>query len=123
MDFKNATNEWIAIKTQLAAARKDLSTLNQREKELRKFVTKHMGENKIDTVNVQDKVKVNFKLKTVKGSITKDVIKKGLTTFFGGNEAQVEGAFNAIQDAVDVKEVAGVNVSGINKLLSKRDGT
>jgi len=118
MDFKNATNEWIAIKTQLAAARKDLSTLNQREKELRKFVTKHMGDNKIDTVNVQDKVKVNFKLKTVKGSITKDVIKKGLHTFFGGNEAQVEGAFNAIQDAVDVKEVAGVNVSGINKLVS-----
>ena len=62
MDFKNATNEWIAIKTQLAAARKDLSTLNQREKELRKFVTKHMGEHNIDTVNVQDKVKVNFKM-------------------------------------------------------------
>jgi hypothetical protein len=118
MDFKNATNEWIAIKTQLAAARKDLSTLNQREKELRKFVTKHMGEHNIDTVNVQDKVKVNFKVKKVKGSITKDVIRKGLHTFFGGNEAQVEGAFNAIQDAVDVKEVAGVNVSGINKLVS-----
>jgi hypothetical protein len=118
MDFKNATNEWIAIKTQLAAARKDLSTLNQREKELRKFVTKHMGENKIDTVNVQDKVKVNFKVKKVKGSITKEVIRKGLHTFFGGNEVQVEGAFNAIQDAVDVKEVAGVNVSGINKLVS-----
>jgi hypothetical protein len=117
MDFKNATNEWIAIKTQLAAARKDLGTLNQREKELRKFVTQHMAENAIDTVNVQDKVKVNLKVKKVKGTITKDVIKKGLTTYFGGNEVQVEGAFNAIQDAVEVKEIPGVNVSGIKKLL------
>ena len=117
MDFKNATNEWIAIKTQLAAARKDLGTLNQREKELRKFVTKHMGEHNIDTVNVQDKVKVNFKLKKVKGSITKDVIKRGLATYFSGNEVQVEGAYNAIQDAVEVKEIPGVNVSGIKKLL------
>ena len=117
MDFTNATNEWIAIKTQLAAARKDLGTLNQREKELRKFVTRHMGDNKIDTVNVQDKVKVNLKVKTVKGSITKDVIKKGLSTFFGGNEVQVEGAFNAIQDAVEVKEITGVTVSGIKNLL------
>ncbi len=118
MDFKTATNEWIAIKAQLAAARKDLSTLNKREKELRKFVTRHMDENKIDTVKVQDKVKVNFKVKKVKGAITKEVIRRGLTTYFNGNEVQIEGAFNAIQDAVDVKEVTGVNVSGINKLLS-----
>jgi hypothetical protein len=114
MDFKNATNEWIAIKTQLAAARKDLGTLNQREKELRKFVTHHMHTNEIDTIKVRDKIKVNFKLKKVKGSITKDVIKKGLLAFFGGNEAQVEGAFNAIQDAAPLKEVPGVNVTGIN---------
>jgi chromosome condensin MukBEF MukE localization factor len=106
MDFKNATNEWIAIKTQLAAARKDLGTLNQREKELRKFVTQHMAVNEIDTVKVQDKVKVNLKLK------------KGLSTFFGGNEVQVEGAFNAIQDAVEVKEIPGVTVSGIKNLLA-----
>jgi Family of unknown function (DUF5760) len=117
MDFKNATNEWIAIKTQLAAARKDLGTLNQREKELRQFVTQHMDEHEIDTVKVQDKVKVNFKLKKVKGAITKDIIKKGLSTFFGGNEAQVEGAFNAIQDAVEVREIPGVTVSGIKNLL------
>jgi len=114
MDFKNATNEWIAIKTQLAAARKDLGTLNQREKELRKFVTQHMHTNEIDTIKVRDKIKVNFKLKKVKGSITKEVIKKGLSVFFGGNEAQVEGAFNAIQDAAPLKEVPGVNVTGIN---------
>jgi hypothetical protein len=118
MDFKNATNEWIAIKTQLAAARKDLSVLNQREKELRKFVTNHMAENDIDTVKVQDKIKVNLKVKKSKGSITKEVIRRGLSTYFGGDEVRIEGAFNAIQDAIEVKEIPGVTVSGIKNLIS-----
>ena len=61
MDFKTAMTEWVTLKAQLAAARKDLSTLNNREKELRKFVTTHMVQNAIDTVRVQDKVKVNVK--------------------------------------------------------------
>ena len=113
MDFKNATNEWIAIKTQLAAARKDLGTLNQREKELRQFVTEHMARNEIDTVRVQEKVKVNLKVKTTKGALTKDVIKAGLRSFFGGNDAQVEGAFQAIQDAAPTKKKAGVTVTGL----------
>jgi hypothetical protein len=117
MDFKNATNEWISLKVQLAAARKDLKVLNKREKELRKFVTLHMKENEIDTVKVQDKVKVNLKLKKVTGSITKEVIRRGLTTYFGGDEVRVEGALNAIQDAADTKEVPSVSVTGINKLI------
>jgi hypothetical protein len=109
--------EWVALKAQLAAARKDLGVLNQREKDLRKFVTIHMKENEIDTVKVQDKVKVNFKTKTTKGSLTKEVIKKGLGTFFGGNEAQVEGAFQAILDAAPTKETDGVMVTGLKALL------
>ena len=108
--------EWVALKAQLAAARKDLSVLNTREKDLRKFVTKHMAENEIDTVKVQDKVKVNFKKKKTKAPITKDVIKKGLTSYFGGNEAQVEGAFQAILDAAPVKETTGVMVTGLKEL-------
>jgi hypothetical protein len=116
MDFKNAMTEWISLKSQLAAARKDLSVLNVREKELRKFVTIHMKQNEIDTVKVQDKVKVNFKTKKAKGPITKEVIKTGLATFFGGNEAQVEGAFQAILDAAPVKETDGVMVTGLKAL-------
>ena len=108
--------EWVTLKAQLLAARKDLSVLNQREKDLRKFVTAHMQQNEIDTVRVQDKVKVNFKTKKTKGAITKDVIRKGLGSFFGGNEAQVEGAFQAILDAAPVKETAGVTVSGLKDL-------
>ena len=116
MDFKQAMTEWVALKAQLAAARKDLSVLNKREKDLRKFVTTHMKEHEIDTVRVQDKVKVNLKTKKTRGGITKDVIKKGLNTFFGGNEAQVEGAFQAILDAAPVQEKAGVSVSGLKGL-------
>jgi hypothetical protein len=107
--------EWVNLKSQLAAARKDLSVLNGREKDLRKFVTEHMARNEIDTVRVQDKVKVNLKKKKTRGGITKDVIKKGLGTFFGGNEAQIEGAFQAILDAAPEKEVTGVTVTGLTR--------
>jgi hypothetical protein len=116
MDFKNVMTEWVGLKAQLAAARKDLSVLNVREKELRQLVTEHMARNEIDTVKVQDKVKVNFKKKKTKGSITKDVIKTGLRSFFGGNEAQVEGAFQAIVDAAPTKESAGLTVTGLKDL-------
>ena len=116
MDFKASMTEWVTLKAQLLAARKDLSVLNGREKDLRKFVTVHMQQHEIDTVRVQEKVKVNFKLKKTKGAITKDVIKKGLGSFFGGNEAQVEGAFQAILDAAPIKETAGVTVSGLKDL-------
>jgi hypothetical protein len=117
MDFKAAMTEWVGLKAQLAAARKDLSVLNGREKDLRQFVTRHMKENEIDTVKIQDKVKVNFKTKTTKGSLTKDVIKNGLSSYFGGNEVQVEGAFQAILDAAPVKESDGVMVTGLKALL------
>lgn len=109
--------EWVALKAQLAAARKDLGVLNAREKDLRKLVTEHMTRNEIDTVRVQDKVKVNLKKKKIKGGLTKDVIKKGLGTYFGGNEAQIEGAFQAILDAAPTKETAGVSVTGLGALL------
>ena len=115
MDFKAAMTEWVNLKGQLAAARKDLTTLNQREKDLRKFVTEHMARNEIDTVRVQDKIKVNLKTKKTRGGLTKDVIKKGLGTFFGGNEAQVEGAVQAILDSAPEKETVGVTVTGLTR--------
>jgi len=113
MEFKTATQEWIALKAQLLAARKDLSTLNSREKELRKFVIQHMAIHEIDTIKIHDKIKVNFKKSKKKGSLSKDVIKAGLRSFFGGNDAQVEGAFQAIMDAAPVKETSGVTVTGL----------
>ena len=34
-DFKAVMTEWLSLKHQLAAARKDMAVLNKREKELR----------------------------------------------------------------------------------------
>jgi len=111
--FKTAMKEWVALKAQLSSARKDLQVLNKREKDLREFVTVHMKTHEIDTVRVHDKVKVNLNTKNAKGGITKDVILKGLRTYFSGDEVRVEGAFKAIQDSVSTKEKASVTVSGL----------
>jgi hypothetical protein len=111
--FKSAMNEWVTLKTQLSAARKDLQVLNKREKELRSFVAQHMKTNEIATVKVQDKVKVNLKTKTTKGGLTREVVKKGLMTYFSGDEVRVEGAYQAIMDSQSSREVATVSVSGL----------
>ena len=37
MDFKAAMTEWVNLKAQLAAARKDLGVLNTREKQLKRW--------------------------------------------------------------------------------------
>lgn len=105
--------EWVALKAQLSSARKDLGVLNQREKDLRAFVTQHMAQNEIDTVRVQDKVKVELKTKVSKGSITKEVIKKGLMSYFNGDEVKVEAVWNIIQDSVARKQTQSVSVTGL----------
>jgi hypothetical protein len=113
MDFANVMNEWISLKTQLSAARKDLAVLNKREKELKQFVTTHMAQNEIDTVKVKDKIKVNLKTKKTKGGITKDVIRVGLMNYFEQDAGRADGAMQAIIAAAPIKEVASVTVSGL----------
>ncbi|NBS67907.1 hypothetical protein EBT31_03205 [bacterium] len=110
-NFRDAMTEWVELKKQLAAARKDLGILNKREKELRVFIKTHMKEEEIDVVKV-DKQKVSFKERVTKGPITRDVIKKGLHTFFGGNEAQTEGAFQAILDAAPQVTRESISLTG-----------
>lgn len=97
--FKTAMTSWVELKTQLKEARKDLSVLSTREKELQKVIKTYMGSQEIDTVNVLNK-KVNFKKRLAKGSITKAVIRKGLINYFGQeDETQIDGIFQAIMDA------------------------
>lgn len=115
MDFAQVMNEWIALKAQLAEARRDLSVLNQREKELKKYVTVHMSQNDIDTVKVRDHVKVNLKKKQSKGSITKQVIRVGLMNYFGQDAARVDGAILAIEAAQPLRDVESVSVTGLKK--------
>jgi len=113
-DFKVVMTEWLSLKHQLAAARKDMSVLNKREKELKAIVQLRMIDLKntedIDTVKVnQDKV--SLKTKSVRGSITKEIIHKGLSTYFGGDETRVEGAIQAIEDSAPVKERSTITVT------------
>lgn len=115
--FKTAMKEWVALKAQLSSARKDLQVLNKREKDLREFVTVHMKTHEIDTVRVHDKVKVNLNTKNAKGGITKEVIKKGLLTYFSGDEVRTEGAFQAITDAAPVTSKSSVTVVGLKAML------
>lgn len=102
--IRDTMTEWLGLKSQLKAARADISVLNKREKELRSEVQQYMKTEAIDTDVKVDGQKVSYQKKESKGSITKEVILTGLNTFFGGNEAQVEGAYQTILDAAPVKE-------------------
>ena len=89
-DFKAVMTEWLSLKHQLAAARKDMAVLNKREKELRAQVQGHMKEIKetqdVDTVKVNQE-KVSLHTKESRGSITKNVILAGLRAYFGGDDS------------------------------------
>jgi ribosomal protein S20 len=98
MEFKNAMTAWVDLKQQLTAARKDVGILNKREKELRTFIKTYMHDEEIDVANV-DKHKVKYVVRTAKGTVTRAVIKNGLHNYFGGDEARIEGAYQAILDA------------------------
>ena len=112
-DFKAIMSEWLSLKHQLAAARKDMAVLNKREKELRSQVQEHMKEIKqtqdIDTVKInQDKVSLHTR--ESRGSITKQVILAGLRSYFGGDETRVEQVYQAILDSAPLKERASLSV-------------
>jgi hypothetical protein len=103
-NMRDTMTEWLGLKTQLKAARADISVLNKREKELRSEVQTYMKTEAADVDVKVDGHKVSYQKKEGKGSITKEVIIAGLSAFFGGNDTQVEGAFQSILDAAPVKE-------------------
>jgi hypothetical protein len=53
--------------------------------------------------------------------MNKDAIREGLLKFFGGDEAKVEGALNAIQDNIKVKESTSLSLTGIKEKASDED--
>ena len=101
--------EWIELKKHLTRARKDLSVLSKREKELSELIKQSMVQNDVDDVKIQDN-KVRLRTKNAKGSITKDVIHAGLNTYFSGDEVKVEGAMKAILDSAPVKQRATLSL-------------
>lgn len=108
-DFKSVVTEWIDLKKHIAQARKDLSVLVKREKMLSDVIKQNMVQNDVEDVRVQEN-KVRMRTKNAKGSITKDVIQTGLTTYFSGDEIKVEGAMKAIIDSVPVKQRSSLSV-------------
>ena len=113
-DLKENVQHWVEIKRQLAEVRKDVKVLNDQEKKLRGDIEREMTAKDIDTLVLPDKTgKVTRKVSQKKSTFNRKAVKNGLHTFFGGNEAQVEGALTAIDDTLDVEEKSTVSLRTI----------
>lgn len=102
----------VELSKQLKEAKSDIKILNQAEKQLKELIKANMLNQGIDTINLR-KGKISIRKTNRKSGMTKDSVRNGLETFFGGNEAQVEGAMNAIQDNLTVRESVSLAVTGI----------
>jgi accessory colonization factor AcfC len=111
-DLSENVSKLVELTKQLKEAKSDIKVLNQAEKQLKENIKKCMMDQGIDTINLR-KGKISLRKTNRKSTMTKDAIKDGLGIFFGGNEAQVEGAMNAIQDNLKMKETVSLAVTGI----------
>ena len=111
-DFKKTMDEWVELKRQLTAARKDMSVLNKKEKELKTYITNVMCENDVDTITLADQSgKVNKKTRQKKTPFSKKTVEQGLVVFFDNNHQQVESALSCIENSLDVEEVSTVTLT------------
>ena len=111
-DLSENVSKLVELAKQLKEAKSDIKVLNQAEKQLKENIKKCMVDQGIDTINLR-KGKISLRKTNRKSSKTKDAVKDGLGIFFGGNEAQVEGAMNAIQDNLKIKESVSISITGI----------
>jgi hypothetical protein len=111
-DLSANVTKLVELTKQLAEAKSDIKVLTQEEKRLKDTVKKHMVSQGIDTINLR-KGKISIRKTTRKGSVNKEAIKGGLLKFFGGDEAKVEGALNAINDGLKVTETTSISLTGI----------
>jgi acid phosphatase class B len=119
-DLSENVSKLVELSKQLSEAKSDIKILNQEEKRLKETVKRHMIEQGIDTINLR-KGKISIRKSIRKGSMNKDAIREGLLTFFGGDEAKLEGALNAIQDTIKVKESTSISLTGIKDKPEKED--
>jgi acid phosphatase class B len=110
----------VELTKQLSEAKSDIKVLNQEEKRLKESVKKHMVDQGIDTINLR-KGKISIRKSVRKAGINKNAVKEGLSKFFSGDEAKVEGALNAIQDNLKVKESTSLSLTGIKDKPVKED--
>jgi uncharacterized protein YggU (UPF0235/DUF167 family) len=119
-ELSESVSKLVELSKQLSEAKSDIKILNQEEKRLKESVKKHMIDQGIDTINLR-KGKISLRKSVRKSGINKDAIKDGLLKFFGGDEAKVEGAINAIQDGLKVKESTSLSLTGIKDKPLKED--
>jgi|TARA_B000000475_G_C15973725_1_gene438117 hypothetical protein len=111
-ELSESVSKLVELSKQLTEAKSDIKILAQEEKRLKETVRSHMVGQGIDTINLR-KGKISLRKSVRKGSMNKDAIREGLLVFFGGDEAKVEGALNAIQDNIKVKESTSLSLTGI----------
>jgi len=119
-ELSESVSKLVELSKQLSEAKSDIKILNQEEKRLKESVKKHMIDQGIDTINLR-KGKISLRKSVRKSGINKDAIKDGLLKFFGGDEAKVEGAINAIQDGLKVRESTSLSLTGIKDKPPKED--
>ena len=119
-ELSESVSKLVDLSKQLSEAKSDIKILNQEEKRLKESVKKHMISQGIDTINLR-KGKISLRKSVRKSGINKDAIKDGLLKFFGGDESKVEGAINAIQDGLKVKETTSLSLTGIKEKPEKED--
>src|SRR6056300_623177 len=119
-ELSTSVSKLVELSKQLSEAKADIKVLNQEEKRLKENVKKHMVDQGIDTINLR-KGKISLRKSVRKSGINKDAIKDGLLKFFGGDETKVEGALNAIQDGLKVKESTSLSLTGIKDKPPKED--
>ena len=119
-ELSDSVSKLVELSKQLSEAKSDIKILTQEEKRLKETVKSHMVGQGIDTINLR-KGKITIRKSVRKGSMNKDAIREGLLKFFGGDEAKVEGALNAIQDNIKVKESTSLSLTGIKEKASDED--
>jgi acid phosphatase class B len=119
-ELSESVSKLVELTKQLSEAKSDIKVLNQEEKRLKDSVKKHMVDQGIDTINLR-KGKISIRKSVRKAGINKDAVKEGLSKFFSGDEAKVEGALNAIQDNLKVKESTSISLTGIKDKPVKED--
>jgi acid phosphatase class B len=119
-ELSESVSKLVDLTKQLSEAKSDIKVLNQEEKRLKEKVKQHMVSQGIDTINLR-KGKISIRKSVRKSGMNKDAIKDGLLKFFGGDEVKVEGALNAIQDNLKLKESTSISLTGIKDKPEKEN--
>ncbi len=119
-ELSASVSKLVDLSKQLSEAKSDIKILNQEEKRLKESVKKHMIDQGIDTINLR-KGKISIRKSVRKSGMSKDAVRGGLLTFFGGDEAKVEGALNAIKDGLKTKESTSLSITGIKEKPENED--